>query len=492
MMRLKVKRVNLSSGGPFVAILNIEDANKFDLRALDRIKLKKIVSDKEIVATIDISTKGIKKGEVGLFEEVLSALDLKEGVGVEAHPSRRPKSIDYIKKKLDGKRLSKKELNEIIKDITNNNLSEVELTYFVSGSYTEGLDMKEIVDLTRIMIDNGFRLKLKKDIILDKHSAGGVPGNRTSMIIVPIIAAAGYTIPKTSSRAITSAAGTSDVMEVLAPVKISHEKIKRVVKKTNGCLVWQSSINPHGADEKMIKVRHPLRLDPEGLLISSILAKKKAVGATHILLDLPYGEGAKMTKNEAKILKKKFIKFCKILEMKIKVILTDGSQPIGNGIGAGLEAKDVLDVLQGFGPSDLREKAIFMASEMLNMVGVKNANKKVIEILDSGKAYEKMLEIIREQGGKKNISLPKADHIYPIKAKNKGIVKCIKNKQVVSIARRAGSPDDKAAGIYLFAHKNYYVKKGEVLYTIHAENQDKLDYAVETASKDSGFVIETK
>jgi putative thymidine phosphorylase len=930
MIRLKVRRVNLSSGGPLVSVLNVEDANKLDLHALDRIKLRRVISNKDIVSTVDISTKGIKKGEIGLFEETLSALGLKEGVSVEVKPSKKPKSIEYIKKKLDGKKLSKEELKEIVKDIMDNNLSEVELTYFIAGSYINKLDMKESIDLTKIMIDSSFKLKFKKDVILDKHClsgdtqvmvknsgktkvegigniidevfkrcskneisiidgaeftdknlrklqiptydnkgevsykpvvgvfraksppylykvilkgnrqikttsdhtifilkkgciknipardlkkgdfvvvqsqlkqdsevkyikiktdykiknlrqfpnkisitpefirllayyisegfmnyqgvflnfgshekemindsikcikkvfgfkptvnkphktatrvcmysrtlskifkdlkigsnapdkalpyfifdinkklklefiktlikcdgwirrsyeaeygtsskklfsqlqylfstlnisfstsiikpttrnfkthlssikehyrlytqareifqgrqkanvafinllpikelgyidtkniglelrrglkrqrfmtkqklkkiqqfilskdinkfldghlsvlevktiekipsdseyvydfkvdgynkfmagtapicvhncAGGVPNNRTSMIIVPIIAAAGYTIPKVSSRAITSATGTSDVMEVLAPVKISHEKIKKVVKKTNGCLVWQSSINPHGPDEKMIKIRHPLRLDPEGLLIASILAKKKAVGATHVIVDLPYGEGAKMTKKEARELKKKFIKFGKILGMKIKVILTDGSQPIGNGIGAALEAKDVLDILQGFGPQDLREKAVFMATTMLKMVGVRRAKKKVTEILNSGKAYEKMLEIIKEQGGKKNILLPKPNFTYSIRAKNSGIIRSIKNEQIVRIARRAGAPEDKAAGIYLFAHKNSYVKKGGILYTIHAENKDKSDYAVETALKDSGFVIEKR
>jgi len=488
-MRLKVKRVNLSTGGPFVAVLNAEDADDLDIYALDRVKLRRVINDKEIVATIDISTKGVKKGEIGLFEEVFDSFGLKGGSSLEVIPTKRPRSIDYIKKKLDGKKLSKEELNEIVNDVVNNNLSEVELTYFVAGAYVNGMDMDESVALTKIMIDGSFKLNLKKKVILDKHCSGGTPGNRTSMIIVPIIAAAGYTIPKTSSRAITSPAGTSDVMEVLAPVKISHEKLKKVIKKTNGCLVWQSSINPHGTDEKMIKVRHPLKLDPEGLLLSSILAKKKAVGATHVLIDLPYGEGAKMTKKKAKELRKKFLRFGKILDMKMQVILTDGSQPIGNGIGIGLEAKDILDILQGFGPQDLREKSVFIASTMLKMVGVRNARKKVEEILNSGKAYDKMLEIIKEQGGKKNISLPKAKCVFSIISKKEGVVKHIDNKRIVRVARVAGAPKDKSAGLYLFVHRGGYVKKGSMLYTIYSENQEKLDYAVEIAKKDSGFVV---
>ena len=287
-MKLKVKDVNLSTGGPLVAIINEEDAESLGLRALDRIKIRRLRTWREINAVVDISSKGINKGEIGLFEEVLKALDLEEGVNVEVVLADRPKSVDYIKKKLIGKELAKNEIMAIITDLMINNLSEVELTYFVSGCYVNGLTLKESAFLTEAIVENGEKLNLSKRIILDKHSIGGVAGNRTTMVVVPIIAAAGYTIPKTSSRAITSAAGTADTFEILAPVALTVEKIKEVVEKTNGCIAWGGAMNLAGADDKLIKIRHPLRLDPEGMLLASILAKKKAVGATHVIIAVSY------------------------------------------------------------------------------------------------------------------------------------------------------------------------------------------------------------
>jgi len=489
MLKLKVKKVNLSSGGSLLVILNKKDADKLDLHALDRVIIKRLKSGRRITAAIDISTKGLKSGEIGFFDEIVKRLKVDEGVSVGVSIAKRPKSIDFLRKKLNGGSLNKKEIFEIMKDITENNLSQVEISYFVAGCFTHGLNFRETINITRATVNVGYKLKLNKKIILDKHCIGGVPGNRTTMVVIPIVAAAGFYIPKTSSRAITSPAGTSDVVEVLAPVKLSHEKVKRVIKKTKACMVWLSSLNPSGVDEALIKVRYPLRLDPEGLLLSSILAKKKAVGATHVLIDIPYGEGSKMNKKQAKILRKKFVKIGRVLGMKIKCILTDGSQPIGEGIGPVFEARDVLSVLEGDGPNDLREKSIFMATKLLEMAGVKKANKKVVEILDSGKAYDKFIQIIRGQGGRKNIVLPEPEFCYSIRSKRDGLVKRIDNRIITKIARIAGAPKDKAAGMYLRVHRGDKVKKKDILFTIYAENMDELEFAKEIAKKNEAVVV---
>jgi AMP phosphorylase len=482
-MKLKVKYVSLSTGGPIVAVLNEVDARKLDLYALDRVKIHRIKTDKEIVAAIDISTKGIKPGEIGLFQETIKKLDIPEGTHVEVYETERPKSLDYIRKKLDGETLTQQEIETIVDDVLENNLSETEVTYFIAGAYNRGMNLKETTDLTKAIVDRGYKIKLNKKIILDKHCAGGVPGNRTTMIMVPIIAALGFTIPKTSSRSITSAAGTADTMEVLCPVCISHERILKTIGLTNACIIWEAALNPMGVDELFIKIRHPLSIDPEGLLLASIMAKKKAVGATHVLIDLPYGEGAKTTLSKAKKLRKKFIKLGKLLGMKVKVLLTDGAQPIGNGVGPVWEAKDVLSVLQGGGPDDLRDKSVMMATTLLKMAGLKKAERKVKEVIDSGSAYQKMLEIIQAQGGSKNIKLPKPKYFHPIIAKKQGTVTKIDNKLIAKIARIAGSPKDKAAGLYLRVHVGRKVRTGKELFTIYAENKKKLDYASKLAEK---------
>ena len=321
------------------------------------------------------------------------------------------------------------------------------------------------------------------------NCVGGVPGNRTTMIVVPIIAAAGFKIPKTSSRAITSPAGTADVVEVFCPVQLSHENVYKVIRKTNGCMVWQSSLNPHGADEKLIKVRHPLSLDPEGLLLTSIMAKKKAVGATHVLIDIPCGQGAKFSYKKGKDLKKKFLRIGKRLKIKVKVVLTDGSQPIGSGIGPALEAKDVVSVLQGTGPGDLLAKSIFLATNLLKMAGVKNAKKIVIDLINSGAAYRKFMEIIHAQGGKKHFDFPSANFFYSVEAHKKGVVEHIDNKLMAKIARLSGAPDTKAAGIHLNVRRNNHIHKGDVLFTVYSDSEQRMEFAKQVIEKNHNKVV---
>ena len=490
-MKLLVKDLDLNAGGSYVAVINEKDATALGVYALDRIKIKRLRSKKYVNAVIDISVgHKIKEGELGLFDEVINALDLEDGIHIEIEPSPKPLATSLIKKKLDGYQLNKEEYLTIINDIVENKLSEVEITYFVAACHIHNMSLNESKYLTEAVAKHSTILKFNDKIILDKHCIGGLPNNRTTMIVVPIIATAGYKIPKTSSRAISSAAGTSDVVETLAPVKLTPKKVKEIVKKTNGCMIWESSLNPSGADAKLIKVRHPLRLDPQGMLLASILAKKKIVGATHVLIDIPIGETAKIkTKKKAKSLSRDFIKLGKMLGMKIKVIITDGSQPIGNGVGPTLEARDVLSVLHNDGPSDLRDKAIQIATELLKMAGERNAHARVLEILESGQAYSKFKEIIQAQGGRKNIKLEQAKLYYSFTAKKNGTIKKIDNKYIAKVARLAGSPQDFTAGLYIRTKVGEKVKVGEELMTIYANIQSKLNEAKSYANQVEGIEI---
>lgn len=472
-MKLKVKELQLASGGPFIAVLNEKTAKKLSIFPMDRLLMKK--KKLSIICVTDISSKGIKEGEIGLFQEAWE--ELKGAKEVEVEHAEKPESIKYIKKKLDGQELNEREINAIVKDITNNELSETELTYFVSGCYSKEMTLKETVALTNAIVHYGKQLHFKKgEIILDKHCIGGVAGNRTTMILVPILASLGYKIPKTSSRAITSPSGTSDTMEVLAPVTLSKKKIEEVIRKTNACIAWGGNMDLAAADDKMIKVRHPLSIDPTGMLISSILAKKKAAGATHVLIDIPWGEGAKVaTKREAKKLRKLFLRTEKHMGFKMKVILTDGSQPIGNGIGPALEAADVLSILKGNGPNDLREKAIYMAAEMLKLIKVKKPKEKVLNALETGKAYHKLQEIIRAQGGLKHPVIPKAKYFFNVMGTHDAVIKHIDNKRISTIAALAGAPEDKTAGIYLRVRKGRKINRGLILYTVYSNSKTNLD-----------------
>jgi len=487
-MKLRVKDVDLSTGGPLIAILNEEDSSKLDLHPLDRIRLTK--GKKSVVTGINIAKNhSIRPGEIGLFEEVLHKLNIGHNYLINIDIESRPASVRYIKRKLDGHRLSEKEINIIVKDVVDNELTEVELTYFVSGCYSKGLNLQEIIALTKAIAENGDQLKLDGKIIVDKHSSGGTPGNRTTMVVVPIVAAAGLTIPKTSSRAITSAAGTSDVMEVLAKVSFPVNEIKKIVKKTNACMVWSGTMGLASADDKFIKIEHPLRLDPTGILISSIMAKKKAVNATHVLIDIPWGIGAKIkTKKRALLLRKLFLKVGRKLGIKVDVMLSDGSQPIGNGIGPALEARDVLWILTNNekGPKDLRDKSIYIAGKILKLAG-KGDEKVARKILDSGAAYEKMKEIIKAQEGDPNIKPEKikiGSYSFDVEAKTNGIFNGYRSKALAKLARIAGAPASKESGVFLHHHKGERVRKGEKLFTIYSDNSRRLEYAIKLLTEE--------
>ena len=493
-MKLKIKDMDIATGGPLVAILNKKDALKFDLHHMDRIKVMKGKKIETVAVDIAESSKAVPQGSIGVFEEVMDSLKLKNGDKVGIKLARKPLSIEFIKKKLDGVKLTKKEIDQIVWDIVHNKLSNIELTYFVAASYTNVMSIEETIMLTKAMAKHGDVLKLKKYPIIDKHSIGGIPGNRTTMVLVPIIAAAGFAMPKTSSRSITSPAGTADTMEVLADVTFPISRMKKIVEKTNGCIVWGGSLNLAPADDKIINVERPLEIDAESQLLASIMAKKQSVSSTHILIDIPIGNGSKIkNRKEALHLKQHFEEIGKKLGKHVKVLITNGKQPIGNVIGPALEARDVLWLLKRDPrrPLDLERKCILMASEIFKMLGMNNGRKKALEILNSGKAYSKMMEIIKAQNGKlfnpDKIKLGK--FIHDFKSNRKGIVKSIDNKIISRIARVAGAPNNKGAGIYLYKHIGSKVKKNEKLLTIYSESREKLKYAKDAVKQHGCFAI---
>jgi AMP phosphorylase len=497
-MKVRIKDMDISSGGTLVAVLNKKDAEKMDLHKGDRIKVMKKGQTETVLLNISYGKREVREGTLGVYEEVISSLKLKEGESVRISPARKPVSIEYIKKKLDGFRLNKEEINQIVWDIVHNKLSSVELTYFVAACYSKELDLRETTLLTKAMTSVGDVLKLRRYPIMDKHCVGGVPGNRTTMIIVPILAAAGVIIPKTSSRSITSPAGTADTMEVLAKVSLSMKKMRHIVNKENGCIIWGGALKLAPADDKIIRVERPLAIDAKSQLLASVMAKKASVSATHVLVDIPTGKGAKLVKRaRAMQLKRDFITLAKRIGIKVKVIITDGRGPIGNGIGPALEARDVLWILRNDkrGPQDLRKKSLFMAGIMLEMAGKAKPGKGLWmarSILDSGEAYKRMVRIIKMQGEKiikpENIMMGKVN--FDVKASKSGRVAEISNRAISKIARVAGAPEYEGAGIYLNKHIGDRVRKGETLFSVYCHDRDKADYTRYAIENLEGFLID--
>lgn len=490
-MSLKVKTLYLIAGRP-IAILHEETAKKYNLHAGDRIRLKN--RGKTIVAPIDITggTTILTKNEIALSKEITDELKLKKNASIEISAALKPLSVNYISKKLHDKELSYTEIYSIVSAIVNNELTEAEVAYFVSGVYLCGMSLDEIVSLTRAMVRTGQRLDLRNKIIIDKHSIGGVAGNRTTPIVTSIIGAfidkykLDAVMPKTSSRAITSAAGTADVIETIAKVEFSVPEVKKILQKASACLVWGGSLGFAPADDKIIHAERILNLDPEAQLIASILSKKLAVNATHILIDIAYGKSAKVkTISDAIDLKKRFESVAKHFNLNLRCLTTKGDQPIGNGIGPALEIRDILAVLQReeTRPVDLEKKSLYLASELLSFVTKmpkKEAYNDAKLLLESGEAFKKFKQIIEAQGGSlSNLDkkLKLASFKTEIGARKTGKIIEIDNKKIASITRIIGCPADTGAGIFLHKHAGDPVKKNEPLFTIYAETKDKLNYA---------------
>ncbi len=492
MYYLKPKKIQIQVGHKYVVILNEKTAHHLDLHTADRVFVKN--GKNNLIALLDISEM-MKDGEIGLYDETWQKLKVaKNDRRVSVEMARKPESVVFIREKLDGEKLSAEKMDAIIKDLVRERLTDVEITYFVSGCYANGLDDAETVALTNAIVNNGGRLEFKDKIILDKHCIGGVPGNRTTLITVPICAAAGILIPKTSSRAITSPAGTADTMEVLANVVNDAKKLQKIAHKVGGFITWGGGVDLASADDYMIRVRNPLSLDPQGMLLASILAKKHSVSATHVLIDIPYGPEVKVkTAKEAEPLKTRFEKIGAMLGMKVKVVLTDGSQPIGNGIGPILECIDCLKVLnnEADAPKDLRKKALFIAGEALELSGkaAKGQGEKMAEeILTSGKAYKKFQEMIEAQGRKKVVLSPAKFHHHITATKN-GTITAINNKIISRYARMAGAPVNQGAGVFIQKFKGASIKKGDILFTIYAETKNRLENTVEHINVEECYTI---
>jgi thymidine phosphorylase len=332
--------------------------------------------------------------------------------------------------------------------------------------------------------------------IVDKHSVGGLPGNRTTPIVVAIVASCGLVMPKTSSRAITSPAGTADAMETLAPVDLDSRKMRAVVEREGACIVWGGSVHLSPADEIMIRIERALDLDSESQLVASVISKKVAAGATHLVVDMPVGATAKVRgPKAAETMTRTLIETASAFGLHTAVVATDGSQPVGRGIGPALEARDVLAVLNGAptAPADLRARAVHLAGALLEIGGSAPSGAgqdKADAVLADGRAWAKFQRICEAQGGMR--VPPVASHRRDVAAAVSGRVAAIDNRRLARIAKLSGAPDAKSAGVELHARIGDVVAVGDTLYTIHAETSGELNYALEysAANRDVVYIAE--
>lgn len=419
-------------------------------------------------------------------------------------------ALEGIRKKLVGKTLNYKEIYAIMDQIADDKLGDILTTYFVASGYSKGFTNDEIYFLTRAMVETGEHLHFK-GIVADKHSIGGVPGTRATLIVVPIIAAAGFTIPKSSSRAITTPAGTADSMEVFSSVTFTKEQIYKIVEKTNGCIVWGGSFKIAPADDEIIKIEEPLLFESYDKILVSVMAKKIAFGATHVVIDLPYGKTVKLhTHEDAEVLQRKFEFLARKFEIKLEALIHKVDEPAGHGVGPLLEAKDSLMVLEQKKerPIVLEDAALELASHLLSLCLSDSSKEKkeeienkykdtkewASELLVKGDALKKFKEIIGAQGGNPEVDssdLKPGKHAKTIKSDKSGVVSKIINTNITVLAKILGAPQERNAGIYLYKRLGEKVSSGEELATFYSDSEYRLNEAIDSHDIFPLFEIES-
>jgi thymidine phosphorylase len=447
----------------------------------------------EIVATVNVVTSSLlADGEIGLSEAAWLALGVTAGAPVQiAHPAPL-QSFAAVRAKIAGRPLTDASAAAIVADMCAGRYADIEMAAFITACAGSRIDQAEAIALTRAMIGAGQRLHWDRALVVDKHCVGGLPGNRTTPLVVAIVAACGLLIPKTSSRAITSPAGSADVMETLAPVALDLARIRRVVAREGGCIVWGGAVALSPADDLLIRVERPLGLDSEGLLVASVLSKKIAAGSTHVLIDLPVGRTAKVrSPDAAAILAHRLKAVGQAFGLVVETVLSDGAQPVGFGIGPALEARDVLAVLQrtALAPADLRQRALTLAGMVLEL-GARAAPGQGLalatEVLDSGRAWRKFEAICEAQGGMRTPPLARFTEV--LAARHSGTIVAIDNGRVATLAKLAGAPAAPAAGLVLHIRLGEQVEVGQPLLTVHAESPGELAYALAYAQAQDHLV----
>ena len=431
--------------------------------------------------------------EIGLNTEAFESINLPEGSNISLSLPPSPHSLGSIKRKIAGNILSPAEYSNIINDITTERYSNIDIASFLvaSGAF---MTPQEVLSYTQALIGVDTLHWDNESIVVDHHCIGGVPGNKTDIILTAIVAAYGLPIPKTVSHSLTSSAGVADTMSVLANVNLDLNDILSIVKENRGVLASHRNLNLIPAAHKISLVEQQIELTQPQHLVSSILAIKMAMGVTHLLLDIPVGPNSRIKNTREALQIRKLAEYVgDQIGLEVEAVVTDGSEPIGNGVGAVLEARDVMKVLKNKddAPQDLREKSLFLAGRILEFDPKLRGGQGYFvakELLDSGQALEAFNKIIHAQGKAPQPVL--GSMVREISSPVSGVIKAIDNARINKISVLAGAIQNPGAGLDLLKKVGDTVEEGEALFRIHSMAQSEFEYACNAAEGNNGYTIE--
>ena len=444
-----------------------------------------VVDDESIVAP----------DELALNNEAFKLINLPEGAKVSISLSPAPQSIHSIARKIAGNILTSAEYSAIVNDIVSKRYSNMDIASFLvaSGSF---MLAPEVLSLTEAMVGDRIIRWNNEDIVVDCHCLGGVPGNKTDIIVAAIVAAYGLPMPKTASHSLTSCAGVADTMSVLANVDVDEKELHRLIEENRGAIVSYNNLDICPANKLIGQVERQIGITQQEHIAASILAIKMAAGVSHLLIDIPVGEKSRIRNtNEAMRLRKLMEYVGDMLSIQIDVVITDGSEPIGNGVGAAFEARDIIKVLKNAhdAPQDLLEKSLFLAGRVLEFDPKLRGGQgyhTAKDILESGQALEAMNKIIKAQGKAPQPKIGKFTR--DICANMSGVVEAIDNTQINKIGVLAGASQYNGAGIDLFKKVGDSVEQGEPLYRIYACNSTDFAFANSIVDADCGYEIRSE
>ncbi len=484
--------LDIHAGAP-EAFIHPDDAAGIGVRPLDRVRIRIPAKDLEFPAVVNVAAGLVPPRSIGLSKELAERMQIPAGVALQVRPAPRPESVEAIRRKLDGLELSQKEIALVIHDISAGHLTAVELTCWAAAIHTRGMSVDETVACVQAMVDSGERIDWNGKVCYDVHSIGGVPGNKYAPIVVAIAAAEGLHVPKTSSRAISSACGTADFMEVLAPVAFTAQQLKAIATKVGATLAWGGGFSLAPADDEIIRVEYPLGLDPPAQVVASVLAKKVAMGVKRVLIDIPMGSGAKVKdQRQADGMARMFLEVGSRLGLEVHCEVTQGGHLLGRAVGPTLEAQEMLAVLEtGTGPPDLVAKSCKLAGKLLEMAGKAAPGTGAAaarKTLESGAALAKFLAIVQAQGGQaiRSSGLAPGAHTFEAMACRDGPFD-LDNASVVAIARSAGAPHAKGAGVLLLRGLGDRLKTGDPAFRVYAETASHLANAWEATQRLTAF-----
>lgn len=483
----KTKFVDLQDGENLSVLLNEEQAREYWIGVHDKISL--FYDWEEIVLDVDLTHRYVDHDEVWITKDVREKYKISAGEKVSiSYTSTSTKAMDALKKAIKWGKLNYNETHSIMKDISENRFTDTLITYYSSLGFFKKATDKELFEMAKAMWETGEMLHFD-GVVADKHCMWWVPGNETTMIMIPLLSSLGIKMPKTFSKSITTPAATGECVNVLMDISFSKKQIENLVKKNNCCLVRWGWLDLAPADEKLIKVAYPLSMQSYSRTVVSIMAKKYAMGINHSLIDIPVWPTAKVPdKKTARRLKKRYEYVGKKLGMKVCVEITDAKEPIWAWVGPNLQVREVLRVLQQheLRPLDLQTKALHLSAKVIELVGMakgKKAYELAYQQLKSGKAWKKMQEIIKAQWWKnpniKSEDLKLAKFKKEVKAEKDGTIRAIDLKLVNLVTRTLGSPVEEEAGLYLTNKLGDKVKKNEILYVMYANDEWKIQMALD-------------